>query len=146
MDLNDLLLVWPGTHIQWFPSEVIKLYSFYRQIDLALDPLSACTYTVVQLENTSSSRSWTKRLDLGAQVDLLVRRLGCRAFLADGTIMYSDGYGSQTNGQLDRVSGSILHSEGYEGSVVNLTCGALFEHIQRLEAIVVFDTHGDRCP
>jgi hypothetical protein len=137
-EIQGLLLVGPGKHAQWFPPGVERLYPL-RQLDLATEAPSPCTYAVVPITSGDSASTEAVRRSI-EQSSLVVWRVGCRAKLSSGDVVYHDGQGSITSGGIEALSGPELFSS-------TLDCKVQYrpEEITAIEMIVLFESYERHC-
>lgn len=143
---QDLLLVWPGIHAQWFTSDIERLYPL-RQIDLTQEAPSPCTYTVVQLQRRDQS-SWTKRIDLSqANKQIETHEIRCQVTFEDKSVAHYTKYGSRTSAQIEELAGSVFRSDESGAYIVDLGCNLNLQHamIRRVDMVVLFESPGGRC-
>lgn len=136
--LPDLLLVGPGTHAQWFPPDVNRLYPL-RQIDVASEEPSPCTYAMVPLTRDGSVSTGNIALKI-ASSSLIVWRAGCRAVLSSGQAVYHDGYGSILSNGIEVLIGEQIFT-----TRLNCNLGYPAEQITSVEMIIFFEKPEGRC-
>jgi hypothetical protein len=130
--VDDLLLIWPGTHAEWVPSSVPGLYPV-RWIDLDHEQANPCTYAVIRMNHQA--------VDGGSKLnipnELLARELACRVVLSNGAIEYYDGSGIRVKGTVDSTNAGAWHS-AHDLPMSRYSCTSYFSK-DRLQQIIYMD-------
>ncbi len=143
--LDSLLLVWPGTHAQWFPESIIQ-YNFPRRIDLDREPPDRCTYAVIRVNNPRVTEGALKR-DMPA--NLFLRELACKVAFSDAQNEYYDGSGRSMDDTISAARVGPWHSIR-DLSISNLGCLHHFlksrlQDVTHLDIVVLFEYLEGQC-